>query len=124
MEAKEILIKYWGYTNFRLRQEEIINQILDNKDTLALLPTGGGKSICYQIPTLMSDGICLVISPLIALMKNQVDSIRSYSNNPDIAHFFNSTLNSRLVLKPDWLKLLEPVITRPSSNEPSFGVMI
>ncbi len=91
MEAKEILIKYWGYTNFRLRQEEIINQILNNKDTLALLPTGGGKSICYQIPTLMSDGICLVISPLIALMEEQVrflssKGIKSITINSNMHH--------------------------------------
>ena len=65
MEVIDVLIKYWGHTQFRLKQEEIIKQVIDKKDTLALLPTGGGKSICYQIPALMSGGICLVISPLL-----------------------------------------------------------
>ncbi len=77
MEAIDVLIKYWGHTQFRLKQEEIINQVIDKKDTLALLPTGGGKSICYQVPALMQDGICLVISPLIALMDDQVRFLKS-----------------------------------------------
>ncbi|MFM6936899.1 MAG: DEAD/DEAH box helicase, partial [Aquirufa sp.] len=64
---QEILQKYWGYTAFRPLQEEIIQAVLDQKDTLALLPTGGGKSICFQVPGLARDGICIVISPLIAL---------------------------------------------------------
>ena len=71
----EILEKYWGHKNFRPVQEEIINAVLDGKDTLALLPTGGGKSICFQIPALAKDGICIVVSPLIALMKDQVDNL-------------------------------------------------
>jgi ATP-dependent DNA helicase RecQ len=77
MNAIEVLIKYWGHTQFRLQQEEIIQQIIENKDTLALLPTGGGKSICYQIPALIKEGICLVISPLIALMDDQVRHLQS-----------------------------------------------
>jgi len=73
---KEILLKYWGYPGFRPLQEVIIQSVLDGKDTLALLPTGGGKSICFQVPALCKEGLCLVISPLIALMKDQVDSLR------------------------------------------------
>lgn len=77
MNAIDILAKYWGHTQFRLNQERIIQQVLQKKDTLALLPTGGGKSICYQIPTLMQEGICLVISPLISLMNDQTKHLES-----------------------------------------------
>jgi len=77
MDAIDVLIKYWGHTQFRLKQQEIIKQVIENNDTLALLPTGGGKSICYQVPALMQEGICLVISPLIALMDDQVRFLRS-----------------------------------------------
>lgn len=72
----KILEKYWGYSSFRPLQEDIINSVLEGKDTLALLPTGGGKSICFQVPAMAKDGLCLVISPLIALMKDQVENLR------------------------------------------------
>ena len=88
----EALQQYFGFDNFKGNQEKIIKSVLDCKDTFVIMPTGGGKSLCYQLPALMLDGTALVISPLIALMKNQVDSIRSYSQRDEVAHFLNSSL--------------------------------
>ena len=73
----EVLHKYWGYSQFRPMQEEIITSLLDGHDALGLMPTGGGKSLTFQVPTLSREGICLVITPLVALMKDQVDNLRS-----------------------------------------------
>jgi ATP-dependent DNA helicase RecQ len=81
MPLKNILVKYWGHAAFRPLQEEIIQSVLDGKDTLALLPTGGGKSICFQVPALAKEGLCLVITPLIALMQDQVENLKRKNIN-------------------------------------------
>ena len=84
---------YFGFNNFKGLQESVIKSILDKKNTFAIMPTGGGKSLCYQLPALMQEGTAIVVSPLIALMKNQVDAIRGISNKEGIAHVLNSSLN-------------------------------
>ncbi len=86
------LHKYFGFEGFKGNQKEIVQSVLDGKDTFVIMPTGGGKSLCYQLPALMMEGTALIISPLIALMKNQVDSIRGYSDEDEVAHFLNSSL--------------------------------
>lgn len=87
------LQEFFGFDTFKGDQEAIITNILNRKDTFVIMPTGGGKSICYQLPALMSEGTAIVISPLIALMKNQVDQLRAFGGNDSIAHFLNSSLN-------------------------------
>jgi ATP-dependent DNA helicase RecQ len=89
---KEALQQYFGFDQFKGNQEAIIESVLAKKDTFVIMPTGGGKSMCYQLPALLMPGTAIVVSPLIALMKNQVDSIRAHSQNDEIAHFLNSSL--------------------------------
>ncbi len=97
MDVKKSLFdnlqNFFGFDNFKGDQESIITNILEGNNTFVIMPTGGGKSICYQLPALMSEGTAIVISPLIALMKNQVDQLRAFGGNDSIAHFLNSSLN-------------------------------
>ena len=91
-DLKIALRKFFGFDSFKGNQEDIITNVLDGNNTFVIMPTGGGKSMCYQLPALLLEGTAIVVSPLIALMKNQVDSIRSVSNNEAVAHFLNSSL--------------------------------
>jgi ATP-dependent DNA helicase RecQ len=88
----DVLKKHFGFTSFKGNQELIIRNVLAGRDTFVLMPTGGGKSLCYQLPSLLLDGTAIVVSPLIALMKNQVDAMRGFSEDDGIAHFLNSSL--------------------------------
>src|SRR6201982_881003 len=87
------LQKYFGFKKFKGQQEAIITSLLNGKDTFVIMPTGGGKSLCYQLPALVSEGTAIIISPLIALMKNQVDALRNFGNEDGIAHVLNSSLS-------------------------------
>ncbi|HMO31424.1 MAG TPA: DNA helicase RecQ [Lacibacter sp.] len=89
------LQEHFGFDAFKGTQEKVIRNLLAGKDTFVIMPTGGGKSLCYQLPALVSEGVAIIVSPLIALMKNQVDLVRSYSSKDDVAHFLNSTLTRK-----------------------------
>jgi ATP-dependent DNA helicase RecQ len=95
----DVLKKHFGFTSFKGNQEGIIHNVLSGNDTFVLMPTGGGKSLCYQLPALMMKGTAIIISPLIALMKNQVDAMRSFSEEDGVAHFMNSSLNKAAIAK-------------------------
>ncbi|MCX6324164.1 MAG: DNA helicase RecQ [Sphingobacteriales bacterium] len=97
------LQNHFGFDGFKGPQQEIIETLLNGRDTFVIMPTGGGKSLCYQLPAMICDGVAIIVSPLIALMKNQVDLVRSYSSKDDVAHFLNSTLNKgqQKVVKDD-----------------------
>jgi len=92
---KSALQEHFGFKSFKGNQEQVIKSVLAGKDTFVIMPTGGGKSLCYQLPAVISKGTAIIISPLIALMKNQVDLVRGYSSKETIAHFLNSSLNKQ-----------------------------
>src|SRR5260221_7442171 len=89
------LQEYFGFSTFKDTQEKVTESLLAGHDTFVIMPTGGGKSLCYQLPAMISDGVAMIVSPLIALMKNQVDLVRGYSSNDEVANFLNSTLNKK-----------------------------
>jgi len=103
MEDKRVIYdylkKYFGFNTFKGNQEEIIQNVLAGRDSFVLMPTGGGKSLCYQLPAVIKDGTAIVISPLIALMKNQVDAMRNFSTSDNMAHFLNSSLTKSAINK-------------------------
>jgi ATP-dependent DNA helicase RecQ len=94
-KIKKALKDFFGFNSFKGNQEDIINSVLQGRDTFVIMPTGGGKSLCYQLPALVSEGTAIVISPLIALMKNQVDLIQAFGGKTGVAHFLNSSLNKK-----------------------------
>jgi ATP-dependent DNA helicase RecQ len=95
LDLHKSLQEHFGFDKFKGGQEKIIESVLAGHDTFVVMPTGGGKSLCYQLPAILSEGLAIIVSPLIALMKNQVDLIRSYSSNDEVAHFLNSTLTKK-----------------------------
>ena len=103
---KEGLARFFGFNHFKGDQELIVTSLMEGRNVFVIMPTGGGKSLCYQLPALLQEGTAIVVSPLIALMKNQVDAIRGHSDDPDIAHFLNSSLS-----KNDMLRVKEAVAT-------------
>ena len=111
-DLRKDLTTHFGFKDFKGEQEAAINSLLAGKDTFVIMPTGGGKSLCYQLPAMISPGVAIVISPLIALMKNQVDLVRGYSSKDNVAHFLNSTLSKKEIkevhddLKSGYTKML------------------
>ena len=99
LNAKKALKDFFGFDGFKGNQEVIIESVLNHEDCFVIMPTGAGKSLCYQLPALMMPGTAIIISPLIALMKNQVDSIRGFGENDNIAHFLNSSLSKSEITK-------------------------
>jgi ATP-dependent DNA helicase RecQ len=95
IDLKEALREHFGFKEFKGEQKQIIETVLAGKDTFVIMPTGGGKSLCYQLPAMILPGVAIIVSPLIALMKNQVDLVRGYNSNDDVAHFLNSTLSKK-----------------------------
>lgn len=125
-ELYKILKDYFGFDKFKGNQEAIITNVLAGQDTFVIKPTGGGKSLCYQLPALLSDGCAIIVSPLIALMKNQVDLVRSYSSQDDVAHFLNSTLTRKQITevhddlssgKTKMLYVAPETLTKPENLE-------
>ena len=96
-EIKGKLKEYFGFSTFKGLQESVIQNVLDQKDSFVIMPTGGGKSLCYQLPALIQPGTSIVVSPLIALMKDQVDTIRGISTQDGVAHVLNSSLNKTAI---------------------------
>src|ERR1044071_7232219 len=96
-DLQKSLREHFGFDSFKGNQEAIIQNLLSGKDTFVIKPTGGGKSLCYQLPAIISEGVAIIVSPLIALMKNQVDLVRSYSSDDDVAPFLNSTLTKKQI---------------------------
>lgn len=125
-ELRQALKQYFGFEAFKGNQEAIIQSLLAGRDTFVIKPTGGGKSLCYQLPALVSPGCAIIVSPLIALMKNQVDLVRGYSSQDDVAHFLNSTLNKKeirevhddlLAGKTKLLYVAPETLTKPENLE-------
>jgi ATP-dependent DNA helicase RecQ len=94
-DLHKALQEHFGFNKFKGNQEKAIESLLAGHDTFVIMPTGGGKSLCYQLPAIVSEGVAIIVSPLIALMKNQVDLVRGYSSNDEVAHFLNSTLTKK-----------------------------
>ena len=95
LDLHKAIQEHFGFDKFKGTQEKAIESLMSGRDTFVIMPTGGGKSLCYQLPAMVSEGVAIIVSPLIALMKNQVDLVRSYSSNDDVAHFLNSTLTKK-----------------------------